>query len=156
MKTLEMIRDRQLTIPMTISWLIADIGRSLGTQEMFIHQSPQRLKLLREHSMVQSVISSNRIEGVEIDQSRVGTVIFGQPLLKDRGEEDGGFGEDLGTGEFGVPASALGRGRTGVSVFGTRFHEPGFLLKNMCNWRSRHENMFGLVGCFFICTLLSG
>ncbi|MBN1548299.1 MAG: Fic family protein [Syntrophaceae bacterium] len=88
MKTLEMIRDGQLTVPMTISWLIADIGRALGTQEMFTHQSPQRLKLLREHSIVQSVISSNRIEGVEIDQSRVGTVIFGQPFLKDRGEEE--------------------------------------------------------------------
>jgi len=98
MKTLEMIRDRQLTVPMTISWLIADIGRSLGTREMFIHQSPQRLKLLREHSMVQSVISSNRTEGVEIDQSRVGTVIFGQPLLKDRGEEEvSGYRDALNT-----------------------------------------------------------
>lgn len=38
--------------------------------------------------MVQSVISSNRIEGVEIDQARVGTVVFGHPALKDRGEEE--------------------------------------------------------------------
>src|SRR5216110_1766914 len=52
------------------------------------HQSPQRLKVLREHALIESAISSNRIEGVEVDKSRVGTLIFGKPALRDREEEE--------------------------------------------------------------------
>jgi Fic family protein len=37
---------------------------------------------------LESAVSSNRIEGVTIDQKRVGTVIFGKPLLRDRNEEE--------------------------------------------------------------------
>lgn len=55
---------------------------------MFTRQSPQRLKALREHALIESAISSNRIEGVEVDKSRVGTLIFGKPALRDRDEEE--------------------------------------------------------------------
>lgn len=88
MKTLEMIRDGRLSVPMAVSWQVADIGRALGRQELFTRQSPQRLQVLRDHAMVQSAVSSNRIEGVEIDRTRVGTVVFGRPALTDRGEEE--------------------------------------------------------------------
>ncbi len=88
MKTLQIIQDGDLQIPMTVSWYLSDIGRAQGLQELFTRQSPQKLKVLREHAIAQSVISSNRIEGVEIDQSRVGTVVFGHPSLKDRDEEE--------------------------------------------------------------------
>ena len=88
MKTLELIRDGRLRIPMRITWYLSDIGRAQGLQELFTRQSPQRLKVLREHAIAQSAVSSNRIEGVEIDKARVGTVIFGHPALKDRDEEE--------------------------------------------------------------------
>lgn len=88
MKTLELIRDRRLQIPMTVSWYLSDIGHAQGLQELFTRQSPQRLKVMREHAIAQSTVSSNRIEGVEIDQSRIGTVVFGHPSLKDRDEEE--------------------------------------------------------------------
>lgn len=88
MKTLERIRDGRLRVPMSVSWQVADIGHALGRQELYTRQSPQRLQMLRDHAMVQSAVSSNRIEGVEIDQARVGTVVFGHPALKDRGEEE--------------------------------------------------------------------
>jgi hypothetical protein len=78
MKTLQLIQDRKLQIPMTVSWYLSDIGKSQGLQALFQRQSPQRLKVLREHAIAQSAVSSNRIEGVEIDQSRIGTVVFGQ------------------------------------------------------------------------------
>ncbi len=55
---------------------------------MFTRQSPQKLKVLREHALIESAISSNRIEGVEVDKSRVGTLIFGKPALRDRDEEE--------------------------------------------------------------------
>lgn len=71
---------------MTVSWYLSDIGRAMGVQELFTRQSPQRLKVLREHAIAQSAVSSNRIEGVEIDQKRVATVIFGHPTLQDRDE----------------------------------------------------------------------
>ena len=88
MKTLELIRDRKLHIPMTTSWYLTDIGRAQGLQDLFTRQSPQRLKVLKEHAIAQSAVSSNRIEGVEIDQARIGTVVFGHPALKDRDEEE--------------------------------------------------------------------
>jgi Fic family protein len=88
MKTLELIQNRRLQIPMSASWYLSDIGKAQGLQELFAKQSPQRLKVLREHAIAQSAISSNRIEGVEIEQARVGTVVFGHPALKDRDEEE--------------------------------------------------------------------
>jgi len=55
---------------------------------LFTRQSPQKLKVLREHALIESAISSNRIEGVEVDKSRVGTLVFGKPALRDRDEEE--------------------------------------------------------------------
>ena len=76
------------SVPATISWYLADLGEARGKQELFTRQSPQRLKALREHALIESAVSSNRIEGVEVDQSRIATIVFGQPLLRDRDEEE--------------------------------------------------------------------
>jgi Fic family protein len=43
---------------------------------------------LREHALIESAVSSNRIEGVEVEQSRIHTVVFGKSLLRDRDEEE--------------------------------------------------------------------
>ena len=84
------------SIPLPVTWYLSDIGEAKGKQELFARQSPQRLKVLREHAMAESVISSNRIEGVEIDRRRVGTVIFGHPALRDRNEQEvGGYRDAL-------------------------------------------------------------
>lgn len=73
---------------MSVTWYLSDIGKAQGLQDLFAKQSPQRLKILREHAIAQSAISSNRMEGVEIDKARVGTVVFGHPTLRDRDEEE--------------------------------------------------------------------
>lgn len=88
MKTLQQFAAKPETIPASTSWYLADLGEARGKQELFTKQSPQRLKVLREHALIESAVSSNRIEGVTVDQSRVGTVIFGKSLLKDRDEEE--------------------------------------------------------------------
>ena len=44
--------------------------------------------MLREHALIESAISSNRIEGVTVDQSRVKAVVLGKALLRDRDEEE--------------------------------------------------------------------
>jgi hypothetical protein len=55
---------------------------------LFTHQSPQKLKIRREPALIESAVSSNRIEGINVDQSRIDTLILRNPLLKDRDEEE--------------------------------------------------------------------
>jgi hypothetical protein len=76
------------SIPTTTAWYLTDLAEARGRQELFTKQAPQRLRTLREHSIIESAVSSNRIEGVEIEGKRIGTVIFGHRLLKDRDEEE--------------------------------------------------------------------
>src|SRR5437016_10022562 len=87
MTTLQLLAEKP-SIPTTTAWYLADLGEARGKQELFTKQSPQRLKVLREHALIESAVSSNRIEGVEVDQVRIGTIIFGKPLLRDRDEEE--------------------------------------------------------------------
>jgi Fic family protein len=75
-------------IPAAIGWYLADLGEARGKQELFRRQSPQTLKVLREHAIIESAVSSNRIEGVTVDQSRVRAVLFGKSQLRDRNEEE--------------------------------------------------------------------
>ncbi|HEV8726078.1 MAG TPA: Fic family protein [Candidatus Binatia bacterium] len=88
MKTLQQFASKPETIPASTSWYLADLGEARGKQELFTKQSPQRLKVLREHALIESAVSSNRIEGVTVDKARVATVIFGKSLLRDRDEEE--------------------------------------------------------------------
>jgi len=71
--TLRLLADKP-NIPTTTAWYLADLGEARGKQELFTKQSPQRLRILREHALIESAISSNRIEGVTVDQSRVKAV----------------------------------------------------------------------------------
>jgi Fic family protein len=88
MMTLRLLAAEPPTLPTRTTWYLTDLAEARGKQELFIRQSPQRLKVLREHALIESAISSNRIEGVEVDKSRVGTLIFGKPALRDRDEEE--------------------------------------------------------------------
>ena len=88
MMTLRQFSAEPSTIPSNSKWYLADLSKAQGKQEVFTHQSPQKLKILREHALIESAISSNRIEGVNVDQSRIETLILGKPLLKDRDEEE--------------------------------------------------------------------
>lgn len=88
MMTLKQFISGLETIPATTSWYLADISESKGKQELYAKQSPQRLKSLKEHALIESAVSSNRIEGVEVDNKRIGTIIFGKALLHDRSEEE--------------------------------------------------------------------
>ena len=88
MMTLRQFSVEPSMIPTITSWYIADLSKAQGKQELFTHQSPQKLRILREHALIESAVSSNRIEGINIDQSRIRTVVFGKTLLKDRDEEE--------------------------------------------------------------------
>ncbi|MDZ7342524.1 MAG: Fic family protein [candidate division KSB1 bacterium] len=76
------------TVPAGVTWYLADIAEAKGKHELYANQSPQKLRTLREHALIESAISSNRMEGVEIERERVATVVFGRPIFKDRNEEE--------------------------------------------------------------------
>lgn len=88
MGTLSQFANGVKSVPTATAWYLADLGQAIGRQELFTRQSPQKLKVLREHALIESAVSSNRIEGVEVDRRRIGTLVFGKPLLKDRDEEE--------------------------------------------------------------------
>jgi Fic family protein len=88
MMTLRQFSSKPESIPAVTSWYLADLGEARGKQELFTKQAPQRLKVLREHALIESAVSSNRIEGVTVDQERIRAVVLGKSHLRDRDEEE--------------------------------------------------------------------
>lgn len=88
MMTLRQFAAKPETVPTATVWYLADLGEARGKQELFTKQSPQKLKVLREHALIESAVSSNRIEGVEVDQSRIKAILVGKGALRDRDEEE--------------------------------------------------------------------
>src|ERR1035437_3489950 len=89
MTTLRLFAGQNVSVPVGTSWYLSDLGEFRGKQELYTRQSPQRLKALREHAMIESAVSSNRIEGVSVEPSRVKDVLVAtKPLFRDRDEEE--------------------------------------------------------------------
>lgn len=86
--TLRRFAAKPDTIPAATGWYLADLGEARGRQELFTRQTPQRLKALREHALIESAVSSNRIEGVSVAPARARAILIGKPLLRDRDEEE--------------------------------------------------------------------
>ena len=57
MITLRQFSAEPSTIPTITSWYLADLSKAQGKQELFIQQSPQKLRILREHALIESAIS---------------------------------------------------------------------------------------------------
>lgn len=88
MMTFRNHRLRDLTVPMSTNWLLNDLAEAKGKQDLYTRQSPQVLKALREMALVQSVESSNRIEGVTVASNRLRPLVLGNARPKDRSEQD--------------------------------------------------------------------
>src|SRR4030042_3492226 len=88
MMTFSQFSSQPETILATTSWYLADLSEARGKQNLFTKQSPQKLRVLRENAMIESAVSSNRIEGCIVDKARVRTILFGKPPLRDRNEEE--------------------------------------------------------------------
>lgn len=76
------------SIPIYTNWLLNSIEEYKGKQELYTKLSPHKLEALKRHALIESSISSNRIEGVNIENDRIEKVIFGKSSLKDRNEEE--------------------------------------------------------------------
>ena len=86
--TLKLFVAGKLSIHPATDWYLSDLGEYRGKQELYTRQSPQRLKALREHALIESAVSSNRIEGVSVEPSRIRDVLVSpRPLFRDRDEE---------------------------------------------------------------------
>lgn len=98
MNTLHLFKSSTTGIPTTTAWYLSDLGEFRGKQELYTRQSPQRLKAIREHAVIESAVSSNRIEGVVVDAARVRDVLVApKPLFRDRNEEEvRGYRDALG------------------------------------------------------------
>ena len=89
MRTLQHFRDNPPeSLSIVTAYALSDLAEAKGRQELYTRQSPQRLKNLRENALIESAISSNRIEGVEVEHARIGTLIHGAPALRDREEAE--------------------------------------------------------------------
>src|SRR5579862_8514531 len=61
---------------------------SKGKQDLWARQKPEILMALREHAIIQSVESSNRIEGVTVAFDRLRPIVIGRSRPRDRSEEE--------------------------------------------------------------------
>ena len=77
---------RDFKLPLSTVWLLNAIAEAKGRQELYTKQSLQILQALREMAMVESVESSNRIEGVTVAPDRLRPLVLGHSRPRDRSE----------------------------------------------------------------------
>jgi len=70
------------------SWLLADCMEFRGKQDLWNRQRPEMLEALRQQAIIQSVESSNRIEGVTVSPDRLAPLVLGKARPRDRCEEE--------------------------------------------------------------------
>lgn len=88
MKKLTIHRIESFELPLATAWLLSECMQARGKQELWMQQRPEVLQVLREQAIVQSVESSNRIEGLSIAADRLRPVVLGKARPRDRSEEE--------------------------------------------------------------------
>jgi Fic family protein len=78
----------RLTLPLSTVWLLTDIAEAKGRQDLYTGRPPEALASLRETALVQSVESSNRIEGVTVAPGRLRPLVLENSRPRDRSEEE--------------------------------------------------------------------
>lgn len=78
----------QAALPVSTSWLLADCMEFRGKQDLWSRQRSEVLDALRQQAMIQSVESSNRIEGVTVSPERLAPLALGRVRPRDRSEEE--------------------------------------------------------------------
>jgi Fic family protein len=77
-----------LSLPLASVWLVSDVAEAKGQLEFHLGQPPEILTALRETALVQSVESSNRIEGVTVAPDRLRPLVLENAQPRDRSEEE--------------------------------------------------------------------
>lgn len=81
-------KNENIKLPLGSVWLMNSIAEYKGKQELYAKQSPQVLKTLLETALIESAESSNRIEGVTVDKTRLKPLVIGHSKPRDRSEEE--------------------------------------------------------------------
>ena len=81
-------KQEKLELPLGAVWLMNSISEFKGKQALYEKQSPQVLKSLVEMALIESAESSNRIEGVTVEKSRLKPLVIGRSKPRDRSEEE--------------------------------------------------------------------
>ena len=58
MMTLRQLAAEPLTLPTRTTWYLADLSEARGKQELFTRQSPQKLRVLREHALIDPTLAA--------------------------------------------------------------------------------------------------
>jgi Fic family protein len=88
MLTLDSGRLAGMAVPVGTGWLLGACMEARGKQDLWIRQKPEVLEVLREQAIIQSVESSNRIEGVTVAANRLRPLVVGRARPRDRSEEE--------------------------------------------------------------------
>jgi Fic family protein len=80
--------DKDLQLPLGAVWLMNSISEHKGRQELYARQSPQVLRSLVQMALIESAESSNRIEGVTVEKSRLKPLVIGRSKPRDRSEDE--------------------------------------------------------------------
>lgn len=89
MSSLRLFASGIVPVHPSAAWYLADLGEFRGMQTLYTRQSPQRLEALRAHALIESAVSSNRIEGVSVAPERLRELwAVTKPLFRDRDEEE--------------------------------------------------------------------
>ena len=75
-------------LPLGAAWMLADVMEARGKQDLWLRKSPETLAALRQQAMIQSVESSNRIEGVTVPRERLRPLLLEHARPRDRSEEE--------------------------------------------------------------------
>lgn len=78
----------QMTIHPSIAWSLSVCSEARALQELWARTRPELVLQLKDSALIQSAESSNRIEGVEIEKSRLKPLVLGHAKPQDRSEEE--------------------------------------------------------------------
>lgn len=67
---------------------LVDLGRQLGTQTLYTVQQPEVLDTLRQTAIIASTVSSNRLEGIEVDEGRLAELMQPRARPRTRSEQE--------------------------------------------------------------------
>jgi Fic family protein len=79
---------KSISLPLGTSWLLGECMQAKGKQQIWEQRKPEALLALKNLAMIQSVESSNRIEGIEVEHQRLEPLILGEAKPRNRPEEE--------------------------------------------------------------------
>jgi Fic family protein len=88
MLTLDPRKLARTTVPVATTWLLGACMEARGKQDLWLRRKPEVLDVLREQAIIQSVESSNRIEGVTVPADRLRPLVIGRARPRDCSEEE--------------------------------------------------------------------